>query len=190
MRRLVILFLALVLAACAHPTAKPPAGPLLGEPLPPSSLGYSLILSQVVASQYKGTTHSLRVEVEVSPERLVMVGVSHLGVPLFSLELDGNGLRTTAVSAETLPFDPRYILSDFQLAHWPFELVSRDLERQGYQLVRGLQASGRYVYDAERELVASVEDLRDGKQAGYMVIEHYDLPYKLLIHTLDRSEGT
>jgi hypothetical protein len=189
MKAAAILLLALVLGACAHPAAKPPAGPLLGDPLPPASLGYTLSLSQVVASQYEGKTQSLRVEVEVSPERLVMVGVSHLGVPLFSLELDREGLRTTALSSEVLPFDPRYILSDFQLAHWPFELVSQDLERRGYRLVRGPKASGRYVYDAERELVASVEDLRDGKQAGYMVIEHHDLPYKLLIQTLDRSEG-
>jgi hypothetical protein len=190
MMRVAILMLALALAGCAHAPAKPAAGPLLVEPLAPASLGYSLTLSQVVASQYEGSTHSLRVEVEVSPERLVMVGVSHLGVPLFSLELDSGGLRTTALSAEALPFDPRYILSDFQLAHWPFALVAQDLERQGYRLVRGLQAAGRYVYDGERALVASVEHLRDGKQAGYMVIQHYDLPYKLLIHTLDRSEGT
>src|SRR3546814_8566941 len=135
-------------------------------------------MSQVVASQYGGETRSLRVEVEISPEGLVMVGVSHIGVPLFSLELDGQGLRTTALSAEALPFDPRYILSDFQLAHWPFELVSKNLARQGYRLVGGTEASARYVYDAARKLVASVEDLRDGEGEGYLVIAHHDMPYK------------
>jgi hypothetical protein len=190
MMRAAGLVILLALTACARPAAEPPARPLLSEPLAPDSLGYSLSLSQVVASQYDGQTQSLRVEVEVSPEKLVMVGVSHLGVPLFSLELDGSGLRTQSHAGEQLPFDPRYILSDFQLAHWPFELVARDLARRGFRLARGLRPGGRYVYDSARELVASIEDLRDGKKAGFMVIQHYDLPYKLLIETLDRSEGT
>ena len=190
MKTLGILLVFLVLASCANPSARQATQPLLLEPLPPESLGYRLSISQVVASQFDGETRSLRVEVEVSPERLVMVGVSHIGVPLFSLELDAEGLRATSLSADVLPFDPRYILSDFQLAHWPFELVSRDLARQGYQMDHGPQASGRYVYDAKRRLVASVEGLRNGKDGDYMVIVHHDLPYKLLIHTLDRSEGS
>src|SRR3546814_9299209 len=99
-----------------------------------------------------------------------MVGVSHIGVPLFTLELDGQGLRTTALSAEDLPFNPRYILSDFQLAHWPLELVSKNLARQGYRLVGGIEDSARYVYNADRKNVASVEDLRDGEDDGYMQI--------------------
>ncbi|WP_340115544.1 DUF3261 domain-containing protein [Pelagibius sp. 7325] len=147
-------------------------------------------MSQVVASKYQGKTYSLRVEVEVSPEQLVMVGVSHIGVPLFQLELDGAGLRTKALKGEALPFDPRYILSDFQLAYWPFELVEKDLAQRGYILVRGLQATSRYIYDADHDLVASVEVLRAGARAGYMVIVHHDLPYELLIQTLDRTEGT
>lgn len=190
MMRGAYLALVLVLSACAHPAVEPPARPLLSEPLPPASLGYSLSLSQVVASLFQGETRSLRVEVEISPEKLVMVGVSHLGVPLFSLELDSAGLRTQSYVGERLPFDPLYILSDFQLAHWPFDLVAGDLERQGYRLTRGLRPGGRYVYDGEHELVVRIEDLRDGKEAGYTVIEHYDLPYKLLIHTVDRTEGT
>src|SRR3546814_1029663 len=119
MNSLAIVFLAVGLVSCAHPTAQQAVQPLLKDPLLPATLGYHLSMSQVVASQYGGETRSLRVEVEISAERLVMVGVSHIGVPLFTLELDGQGLRTTALSAEALPFDPRYILSDFQLAHWP-----------------------------------------------------------------------
>jgi len=132
----------------------------------------------------------MRVEVEVSSDRLVMVGVSHIGVPLFQLELDSDGLHSKAFNGASLPFDPRYILSDFQLAYWPLNLVEQNLTQQGYILVRGLEATSRYVYDAEHDLVASVELLKDGARTGYLVIQHHDLPYELLIRTLDRTEGT
>ena len=118
-----------------------------------------------------------------------MVGVSHIGVPLFQLELDADGLRSKELNGASLPFDPRYVLSDFQLAYWPLNLVEQGLARQGYILVRGLEATSRYVYDAEHNLVASVEVLKDGARAGYLVVQHHDLPYELLIRTVDRTEG-
>src|SRR3546814_7669394 len=86
MKSLAILFLALGLVRCAHPTAQEAVQPLLEDPLLPATLGYRLSMSQVVASQYGGEMRSLRVAVEMSPERLVMVGVSHVGVLLFTLE--------------------------------------------------------------------------------------------------------
>jgi hypothetical protein len=184
------LVLVLMLGSCASTEPHLPVQPLLATPLPPESLGYRLSMSQVVASKYKGETHSLRVEVEVSPDRLVMVGVSHIGVPLFQLELDHLGLRTKTLSGESLPFEPSYILSDFQLAYWPFDRVQQELAQQGYILVRGLKATSRYIYDSKQQLLASVEILSDGSRAGYMVIEHHDLPYQLLIQTLDRTEGS
>lgn len=190
MRACRLFALVLLLSGCVSAQPVQTVQPLLATPLPPESLGYRLLMSQVVESRYQGDSRSLRVEVEVSPDRLVMVGVSHIGVPLFQLELDEAGLRTKTLSDQQLPFDPRYILSDFQLATWPFDLVEQELARQGLVLKRGVGAASRYVYDSNHGLLASIESPTEGPEAGYMVIEHHDLPYRLLIQTLDRTESS
>jgi hypothetical protein len=162
----------------------------LNTPLPVGSLGRDLSLSQVVTSEYNGESRSLRVEVDVSAKRLVMVGLTHMGVPLFTLELDSQGLSATTLNAEVLPFDPRHILSDFQLAHWPREVLARDLARRGYQLRGDDEGTARSVYGAKGELLATVEYPPPGDSEGDLVIQHHDLPYRLLIHTIERKEGT
>jgi hypothetical protein len=185
------LCLAIVLASCAQPAPRRGEGePILNTPLPLGSLGHDLSLSQVVTSEDNGESRSLRVEVEVSAQRLVMVGLTHMGVPLFTLALDSQGLSTTTLNAEVLPFDPRHILSDFQLAHWPREILARDLARRGYQLRGDGKGATRSVHGAKGELLATVEYPQPGDSEADLVIQHYDLPYRLLIHTIERKEGT
>lgn len=181
--------LLLAAAGCASRGQQVPVEPLLRHPLPVESLGGPLSLSQVVTTRYQGERHSLRVETEIAENGLVMVGLSHIGVPLFEMTLKGEAVETRSLGQELLPFDPRYILSDFQLAYWPFDQVAAALSRAGYALKRGEANDERLVYDGKKTLVARVYHLRRDERAGVMMIEHHDLPYQIEIETLERGEA-
>lgn len=170
------------------PPADEGGEPLLRMPVSPKSLGYSLSLSQVVTSDYDGDSQSHRIEAEVKPDRLVMVGLSHLGVLLFTLELEAGDLAVTSLSAESLPFDPRHILSDFQLAYWPTEVLARELALGGYRLGDRPEDSERYVYGPAGRRLVAIEYPSSSDPDGILVIQHFDLPYKLRIRTIDRKE--
>lgn len=162
--------------------------PLLSTPLPPGSLGHDLSLSQIVTAEFNGERRSLRVEVEVTAGRMVMVGLSLIGAPLFTLELDSQGLKASTLEGAALPFDPRHILSDFQLAHWPRELIARELSRHGNLLLPGSDAAGREIYGPQRQLLVKIDYLQAGGD-GDLTIQHFDRPYKLQIHTIESEAG-
>ena len=109
---------AVIISALAGCAQAPPHGDddgrLLAALLPPESLGKYLSLSQKVVGEFQGQTHSMRVEVEITPTRLVMVGLSHLGLPVFSLTQQGDTIDMEFFADGQPPLDPRYILSDFQ----------------------------------------------------------------------------
>ncbi len=183
------MFLAACLGSCAP---LPPAGqggePLLRTPVSPDSLGYSLSLSQVVTSDYDGDSRSYRIEAEVTPDRLVIVGLSHLGVPFFTLELEAGDLAMTSLSADYLPFDPRHILSDFQLAYWPTEVLARNLAPGGFRLENRREDSERFVYGPAEHRLVAIDYAPSGEPEGVLIIQHFDLHYRLRIRTIGRKE--
>ncbi|WP_193370918.1 DUF3261 domain-containing protein [Pelagibius marinus] len=187
MRAPLILLLLLATASCAQHRTGVAVGPLLREPLPVEGLGEPLSLSQVVTSIYQEKTHSIRVETEVSPGKLVMVGVSHIGIPLFEAALEGGELDFRALGEAELPFDPRYILSDFQLAYWPFGEVKRVLAQRRYKLEHGEGEGDRLVFDEKTTLIVRVHHEQGEGEGADLLIEHYDLPYRLQIKTLKRE---
>ncbi|MGD1879200.1 MAG: DUF3261 domain-containing protein [Kiloniellaceae bacterium] len=162
--------------------------PLLSTPLLPGSLGHALSLSQIVTAEFNGEQRSLRVEVDITADRMVMVGLSLIGAPLFTLELDSQGLRASTLEGAALPFDPRHILSDFQLAHWPREQIARELSRHGNRLLPGTDAAGREIYGPQRQLLVKIDYPPAGGD-GDLIIQHFDRPYQLQIHTIESEAG-
>ncbi len=118
----------------------------------------------------------MRVELEVTAERLVVVGLSLAGVPLFTLEQTAAGVSVESAAGDRLPFDPVYMLSDLQLAHWPAEVLAMALAARGLELTE--QPGARRVLDRTgRPLV----EIAYGEAT---TLRHLDHPYRLRIEAL------
>ena len=176
MRRALLL---LALAGCATPPpAADPAGPLLAAPLPPASLGRELAQSELVAGDHGERSFTMRVELEVAADRLVVVGLSLAGMALFTIEQTAAGLSVDNSVGDRLPFDPAYMLSDLQLVHWPAGVVAQALAARGLRLEE--QPGQRRVTDREGRPLVEIA------YGDATTLRHLDHPYHLRIETIAR----
>jgi hypothetical protein len=175
----------LAIASCAQ-LAPPPerTGPLLEPPLAPATLGRDLALSEVVTGEYGNRSYSMRVELEVTPERLVVVGISHLGVPLFTLEQTAADLTVQSNAHGPLPFDPAYMLSDLQLVHWPAGVLADALAAQGLRLEDRPGDGLRRVVDQRGQSLTEIVYPAPGVELAVTTVRHLDHPYRLQIETI------
>jgi hypothetical protein len=165
------------LAGCAT-RAPERSGPLLTPPLPPASLGQELAQSELVTGEHDGRSYAMRVELEVNAERLVVVGLSPAGVPLFTLEQTAGGVSVEGGATGRLPFDPAYMLSDLQLIHWPADVLAPAMAARG---LRFEERDGR-----RRVSERDGRPLVDIAYHGAITLTHLDRPYRLRIETIGR----
>lgn len=185
------LALALSLIGCAGaPSSEAPArSPLLQLALPPASLGQQLLLSQIVTGESQGRTHSLRMEVEATAEHLVMAGFSHLGVPLFTLRQDADGLDLDAPGIDRFPFDPRHMLVDVKLAYWPAAALDKALRLLDMRLAVDADRRERRIFGPDGVLLVAIAFPPRNLTDGEISLQHYDHPYRLRIKTLNMERS-
>jgi len=192
--RIFIAPMLLILTGCAlsapEPNVKKDTGAALIQALlPPASFGGSLSLSQLIVGEFQDQQHSLHVEVEVTPARLVVVALTTVGVPIFMLEQIGTEITVETLGDERLPFDPRHMLSDFQIAYWPKDALAAAFQAMEMTL-RGDAADGlREVLSEDNAVLVAVTYPKDADRMGDIVIEHFDPPYRLQIKTFESSES-
>lgn len=153
--------------------------------LAPAGFGGSVVMDQMVTGSFQGQSRSMRVRVEISPERLSMIGLNHFGVPLFTLTHDGAHLDATMTGGNGLPVDPRYVLADFQFAFWPVEALRPALAPRGLVLEVGPDGARR-LFDQDGLLLARTSGAPAdamGAPVPELVVTRIMPPYELLIRT-------
>ncbi len=189
MLRLWMISLGLLATACA---GTPPREADVKEApvflsMPPQSLGRSMALSQLVTGEYDDQIHKMRYEVEVTPARLAVVGLSPLGVTLFTLVQEQGELTIETWAKEKAAFDPRYTLFDLYLTYWPREALQTALSSLRMRLDEDSDGSVRRVRGLDGALIATVAYPPDNLKKGEIVIQHFDVPYRLRIVTFEAS---
>jgi hypothetical protein len=177
-------FVFLAVAGCANAPAPDKFSP---EPLSlsPGSLGRSLSLSQLVTGEYEGRTTKMRVEVEVTPQRLVIAGLSELGVTLFTLEQGEGEAVVTRLAEEQTRYDPRSMLFDLYLTYWPTQPLRDALSDRSMGLQEDPDGKSRTVFSANGEKLAKVVYPEDSDFGAETVIQHYNFPYRIRVVTLE-----
>lgn len=152
--------------------------------LEPASLGRSLSLSQLVIGEYQNRTYRMRYEVEITPRRLAIVGVSPLGVTLFTIVQEGGETQIETPTEDNFSFDPRYILFDIYLTYWPGKVLKAPLASLDMRFDDDAQASKRRLYSVAGDRIAEITFPKENDKKGETIIQHFDRPYTLRIVTL------
>jgi len=161
--------------------------------LSPASLGHELRLSQSVRGELAADGHTIRFELEVTTERLALVGLTTLGIPLFELVQDKDGITVHDLMAtdNVEIFKPQYLLGDFKMAYWPLETINLTLGpmrmRAVEQVVNGKLV--RLLLDNNGQSVLKITYPVGGLDIGELVVRRYDLPYRLRIRTINVRKG-
>ena len=168
-----------------------PGGPgrLIDVLLTPASLGKNLTLSQMVVGEFEDQKHSFHVEVEVMPARMAVVGLTPVGLPLFTLEQAEDEIFVETLGVEQFPFDPRHMLFNIQIAHWPEAALREKYEEHGLVLRAPANQKMREVLDGAGTLLVIVTYTGADKTGQDVLIEHFEPPYRLYINALQEVDG-
>ena len=180
----------LLTTACAVTPAPQPTHtqPSRFLSLSPESLGRSLALSQLVTGEYGDRVYKMRFEIDITPARLAVAGISPLGVTLFTLEQHQGKRPVVTRLIKSAPFDPRHILFDLYLTYWPPEILKTALLPLSMKFEQVHDQPIRRVRGSDGQLVAEITYPANNKNKSAVMIQHFDFPYRLQIETL-KTDG-
>lgn len=168
-----------------RPPEPPPQS--IGIRLPLQDFGATGTLSQRVVGSFRGQERTLRFEVELARDRLALVALTPLGLPLFSLTYDGER-RTVKNYTKNIPLPlPDWILDDVLIANAPEAAVRDALARKQYRLEQG--SATRRIADARGRTVIRIRYAeRSGPAWGRdLVLDDDILHYRLKVTTLAKT---
>lgn len=192
-----MLLLSILAVACATnaPPGDAPLQPSVAiasdatlQLLPAGSVLRNLTLTQRIDASYshpddkQSMPRSFIVQIESAADEMRMVGLTPMGVQIFALTQRGAALDIEVPAFVSLPFDPRYMLADMQLALAPMAELNARLA--GAQL--------QQAHDGGRVLVASDGTPRmridyDGTECasgGELHLQHLQRGYRIHITTI------
>ena len=160
----------------------------LALPLP-EELGYSLTASQLISATWQEDTQQLPVQVEVTPDKVVLAGFSSWGTRILSLQYQNQAIETQVLSGlgATLP-QPEQVLFHLMLTLWPAEAWARPLQGIGWHLVD--TDNSRTVFDDKKQAIIRIEyqaEPNRHKTAGNIVFKHLPQGYTITIQTLNST---
>jgi hypothetical protein len=167
MRILAMLVIMSTLAGCATtPESEHGAEALIAPTVRfttpgPRALGYDVAAEQLVSAHYRGDAFVWEAHIDVTPERMEIVGLDGFGRRAFTVSWRGDGLSYEAASWLPTTIKPGNVLADIALLYWPQEAVAAALAGSGAVVVT--TASRRSVTLAGSEIVHIDYD---GPEAG------------------------
>lgn len=127
-----------------------------------------------------GQTYTVRFDVELTRNALVMIAQTTLGVPLYESVFDSGVLEVRRHMDEQFPVEP--VIADFLLANWPVEALIPALSRVGYTLT--YHPNSRFLKDEVDALQIEIRQAAGDEQTLH--ITHHDIPLSIRIQTLER----
>jgi hypothetical protein len=201
-----LLTLLLLCYACGGPQLPAAAnGRPRSEPaplLPVSAFEHDVQWRQRVTAAWPTGSHGFDAVLQKREGELLLLGLSPLGLPGFSLRLHEDGaIDVENRTGRALPFEPRYVIADVERVFFPWlpEPPPRAGERSGSVL--GMTVHERYengrlaARSFERQTRAGLERVEitySGWQEGsdapaHAILHNLALDYRLTIDTLEQA---
>ncbi|MEZ9317256.1 DUF3261 domain-containing protein [Vibrio lentus] len=187
--------LGLLLSACSMVSQQPTGASVaidkdteLALPLP-AELGYSFTASQLISATWQDDTQQLPVQVEVTPDKVVLAGFSSWGTRILSLQYQNQAIETQVLSGlgATLP-QPEQVLFNLMLTLWPIEAWAQPLQGIGWHLVD--TDNSRTVFDENQQAIIEIDYQAEPgahKTTGNIVFKHLTQGYTITIQTLNSA---
>lgn len=185
----ILLLLSLLVSGCAQhqsdlnrPTAWLKPGVRVTLPAPGISPAFQQ--QQLLTGHAKGKTQSLLVLLSADSQQLSLAGLSSLGIRLFRVTYDKNGIHTQQMMA--LPEMPpaSQVLADVMLSHWPISAWQPQLPR-GWTLTD--IDDRRELRDPSGKVVTLIRYLPRGELREPISIDQRAFGYQIQIQHLDAS---
>ncbi|CCG86909.1 DUF3261 domain-containing protein [Erwinia piriflorinigrans] len=150
--------------------------------LPPPQIAPPFSQQQLLTGRFKGKQQSLLVLLSADGQQLTLAGLSSLGIRLFRVTYDANGIHSeqSLVLPEMPP--PGQVLADIMLSHWPLAAWQSRLP-PGWTLQD--RDDSRQLRDADGKLVTEIRYQQRGTQRLPISVQQFAFGYHILIQNLD-----
>jgi hypothetical protein len=105
----------------------------------PSELDFNLVATQILTAEYqikdKKDTYSSQVQIEKKGNRLVMVALGGWGGEIFSLQYDGNQIKSSSLPMPHANMGIKYALSDFILTYAPANVLTQMFKQTDIKVI-------------------------------------------------------
>jgi len=175
--------LAFVFALCGcASTPHSPAAPASTWPLAtPASLGNSLEVTQILRGAFGAREITLQCAVNATSTQLHVVGLTSLGLRVFTIKYDGEHLEAEHASQVPEFFKPEQLVNDLQLVFWPLSALQQTFAGTQWQVTEP-HVGTRRPRRAE-QLIAEVHYADPDPWTGRAWIVHFDVPYTVGIES-------
>ena len=155
--------------------------------LPPESFKQSLSVLQRIEVQYERETRNILAQLEITPNKMIFVGLSPMGNRLFTMLWTGQNISDEYLLRNIkdewpFPFEPKRILADVQLALWPNIPTQNGIKIRETALPKISREIVRSELN-EYPIIRITYETRPYWQ-GLIVIEHLEHNYRLSIETI------
>lgn len=159
--------------------------------LSPASLGHDLALSQIVTGELLGEGNSVRFELVVESDQLVLVALTPTGVPLFAIKQIGPDIDVDNILPEASSLSPEFLIADIKFAHWPLETLNLALGPFRSRVSEGEVAGARHrvLRDEMGQVIVEITYPSLAASGDEIVLRRYDVPYRLRIRSVSPQGG-
>jgi hypothetical protein len=179
--RVLIIPPVLAVLGCASMFQRPVIPPPNWQPLAPQSLGTARSATQRLRAAYGDQEMTLDCVVEVTAERITVVGLLPTGPRVFTVTYDGREVSAQfgalVPAALAAAVQAQRLLTDLQLALWPAPALERSLRGTAWSLIlpdvhtRQLHYAGRLI----AEVHYATEDAWNGRSWLVNLAQGYSL---------------
>lgn len=117
----------------------------------PQTLGYRVVAEQMISAHYRNDSFVWEAHINVSPEKLEVVGLDAFGRRAFTVTWRGDVLSYEAASWLPSAIKPGNVLADIVILYWPQEVVQSALAGSG--AIAATTASGRSIAVGGAEII-------------------------------------
>jgi hypothetical protein len=151
---------------------------------PPSMLQERRAASQILTTNFRGKAMKMYMQVEVDESRMAIVGLTPIGVRLYSLLWDGKKVSYKPQPFFRAPIQPVYVLADFQLTFMPLATLQSALQPKGLS-VSETTHKGKLErhFRSQNKLVIRIRYEHPSRWRGSIAFTHVERGYTLTIQT-------
>lgn len=152
--------------------------------LPAPGISPAISEQQLLTARVKGKTQSLMVLLNADDQKVMLAGLSPLGIRLFRLTYDARGVKTE--QSITLPDMPpaNQVLADIMLSNWPLSAWQPQMPK-GWTLKD--IGDRRELRDDGGQLIETVRYVSRNGQRQPVSIQHHRFGYLIVIQHLDNQ---